>query len=236
MQQNKREGKKEQVRNMFNNISGKYDFLNHFLSMGIDILWRKKMIRKMGKFNPKQILDVATGTGDLAIEALKINPDQIIGVDISEGMLEVGKEKINKRKLDNKIKLQIGDSENLPFDDNQFDAAMVAFGVRNFENLDKGLADMYRVLNKDGRIWVLEFSKPKKFLIKQLYNFYFKNILPLIGRMISKDDFAYTYLPNSVREFPDGSNFLNHLKKAGFSDLKLFPLSFGIATIYCAKK
>jgi demethylmenaquinone methyltransferase/2-methoxy-6-polyprenyl-1,4-benzoquinol methylase len=236
MQQNKEEGKKEQVRNMFNNISGKYDFLNHFLSMGIDILWRKKMIRKIGEFEPKLILDVATGTGDLAIEVLKINPDQVIGVDISEGMLEVGKEKISKRKLDNKIKLQIGDSENLPFDENKFDAIMVAFGVRNFENLDNGLADMYRVLNKDGWIWILEFSKPKKFLIKQLYNFYFKNILPLLGRMISKDDFAYTYLPNSVREFPDGSNFLNHLKKAGFSDLKLFPLSFGIATIYCAKK
>ncbi len=229
-------GKKEKVRNMFNNISGHYDFLNHFLSFGIDILWRKKMIRKMGKFHPQVLLDVATGTGDLAIEARKIKPEKIIGIDIAEGMLKVGEEKIKKRNLDSLISLQVGDSEDIPFSDLKFDAAMVAFGVRNYENLDKGLADMHRVLKTDGRIWVLEFSKPKKFPVKQLYNFYFKNILPLIGKIVSKDQSAYTYLPDSVQKFPSGDEFLKHLNLVGFKDLKMFPLSFGIATIYCGKK
>ncbi len=230
------EGKKEKVRNMFNNISGHYDFLNHFLSMGVDILWRKKMIRKMGEFQPKIILDVATGTGDLAIEALKLKPEKVVGLDISDGMLEIGQKKLKKRKLDSFIKLQLGDSENMPFKDEEFDASMVAFGVRNFETLDKGLAEMHRTLKNDGRIWVLEFSKPKHFPIKQLYNFYFKNILPLIGKIISKDQSAYTYLPDSVKEFPSGEEFLEHLKAVGFKELKLFSLSFGIATIYCGKK
>ncbi len=232
----KGEEKKEQVRDMFNSISGKYDFLNHFLSMGIDILWRRKMIRKMGKHQPKAILDVATGTGDLAIEGLKINPEKIIGVDISEGMLEVGQQKLKKKNLDQKIKLQLGDSENLPFENGTFDAAMVAFGVRNFGNLDKGLAEMHRCLKQDGYIWVLEFSIPTKFPIKQLYRFYFKNILPGIGRLVSKDKTAYTYLHDSVQAFPDGKNFLSHLEKVGFKELTLYPVSFGIATIYCAKK
>lgn len=236
MQAKSGEGKKEKVRNMFNNISGHYDFLNHFLSFGIDILWRKKMIRKMGKFKPLNILDVATGTGDLAIEALKLKPEKITGLDISEGMLEVGRKKLKKRGLDTLIDLQLGDSENMPFKDASFDASIVAFGVRNFETLDKGLAEMHRTLKKDGRIWVLEFSKPKNFPIKQLYNFYFKNILPLIGRIVSKDQSAYTYLPDSVQEFPSGKNFLEHLKSVGFSELKIFPLSFGIATIYHGKK
>ncbi len=236
MQTQSGEGKKENVRKMFNNISGHYDFLNHFLSFGIDILWRKKMIRKMGKFQPKSILDVATGTGDLAIEALKLKPQKIVGLDISEGMLDIGQKKLNRRKLDSYIDLQLGDSENMPFTDESFDASMVAFGVRNFGTLDKGLAEMYRVLKNEGWIWVLEFSKPKNFPIKQLYNFYFKNILPLIGRIISKDQSAYTYLPDSVQEFPSGENFLEHLKKTGFGELKMFPLSFGIATIYCGKK
>lgn len=236
MQAKSGEGKKEKVRNMFNNISGHYDFLNHFLSFGIDILWRKKMIRKMGKFKPLNILDVATGTGDLAIEALKLKPEKITGLDISEGMLEVGRKKLKKRGLDTLIDLQLGDSENMPFKDASFDASIVAFGVRNFETLDKGLAEMHRTLKKDGRIWVLEFSKPKNFPIKQLYNFYFKNILPLIGRIVSKDQSAYTYLPDSVQEFPSGKKFLEHLKSVGFSELKIFPLSFGIATIYHGKK
>ena len=236
MQAKSGEGKKEKVRNMFNNISGHYDFLNHFLSFGIDILWRKKLIRKMGKFNPKTILDVATGTGDLAIEALKLKPKKITGIDISEGMLEIGQKKLKKRGFDSLINLQLGDSENLPFKDFEFDAAMVAFGVRNFENLDKGLTEMYRVLNNEGRIWVLEFSKPAHFPVKQVYHFYFKNILPLIGRIISKDQSAYTYLPDSVQEFPSGDKFIKHLKNCGFVELKIIPLSFGIATIYSGKK
>jgi len=236
MQVQSGEGKKEKVRKMFNNISGHYDFLNHFLSFGIDILWRKKMIRKMGKFQPQIILDVATGTGDLAIEALKLKPQKMVGLDISEGMLDIGRKKLKKRKLDSFIDLQLGDSENMPFEDGAFDASMVAFGVRNFETLDKGLAEMHRTLKNNGRIWVLEFSKPKHFPVKQLYNFYFKNILPLIGRIISKDQSAYTYLPDSVNEFPSGKEFLEHLKAVGFEELKMFPLSFGIATIYCGKK
>lgn len=236
MQARSREGKKEKVRSMFNTISGHYDFLNHFLSFGIDILWRKKMIRKMGKFEPRIILDVATGTGDLAIEAFKLNPTKIIGIDIAEDMLVIGRKKIKKRKLDSLINLQLGDSENLPFKDIEFDATMVAFGVRNFENLDKGLSEMHRVLKKGGQIWVLEFSKPKQFPIKQLYSFYFKNILPMIGRIISKDQSAYTYLPDSVQEFPSGGQFLKHLRDVGFGELKMFSLSFGIASIYCGQK
>ncbi|MBC35954.1 MAG: bifunctional demethylmenaquinone methyltransferase/2-methoxy-6-polyprenyl-1,4-benzoquinol methylase UbiE [Bacteroidetes bacterium] len=231
-----KEGKKEQVREMFNNISGKYDFLNHFLSMGIDVLWRKKLVRKLKKEQPERILDVATGTGDLAITALRTNAKEIVGIDISEGMLEVGKQKIKKKGLEDKIKMQLADSEKLPFENDSFDASMVAFGVRNFENLDKGLGEMYRCISPKGSIWVLEFSKPKKFPVKQLYNFYFKNILPLIGRMVSKDDFAYTYLPESVQEFPDGKNFIAHLEKAGFKSCKIIPVSFGIASIYVGYK
>lgn len=234
--QNSQIGKKEKVRTMFNNISEKYDFLNHFLSMGIDVLWRKKLVRKLKKHQPKRILDVATGTGDLAITARKTGAEQIIGIDISEGMLAVGKQKILKRKLDHLIKLELADSENLPFEDASFDACIVAFGVRNFENLDKGLAEMYRTLSENGSIWVLEFSKPQKFPIKQFYNFYFKHILPRIGRLISKDDFAYTYLPESVQEFPFGEIFLDHLKGVGFKKCKIIPLSFGIASIYIGYK
>ncbi len=236
MQQEIKKGKKEKVRNMFDNISRRYDFLNHFLSLGIDILWRKKMIRMMGKHHPKSILDVATGTADLAILARKINPEKIIGVDISEGMMEIGRKKIKRKKLEHLISLQTGDSESLPFEQNTFNAAMVAFGVRNFENLNKGLSEMYRVLSPEGMIWVLEFSQPKVFPVKQGYNFYFKFILPFIGRIISKDPKAYTYLHDSVQEFPSGDEFLHHLEIIGFKELKKHPLSFGIATIYCGKK
>ena len=228
--------KKEQVATMFNNISHKYDFLNHFLSLGIDILWRKKAVRMLAPHQPKKILDIATGTADFAIEALKLNPDEIIGIDISEGMLNVGKEKIKKKGVDNIISLELGDSENLRFEAAYFDAYTVAFGVRNFENLEKGLTEMLRVLKPNGTGIILEFSKPRKFPIKQLYNFYFNKILPGIGKMVSKDTAAYTYLPESVYAFPDGEDFVQLLTKIGYKDAKATTLLFGIATIYKASK
>lgn len=229
-------GKKEQVAKMFNNIAAKYDLLNHTLSMGIDILWRKKAVKILKKNNPQKILDIATGTADFAIENLGSGAESVIGIDISAGMLEVGNKKLKKKGLDNKIKLQLADSENLPFEDNTFDAITVGFGVRNFENLEKGLAEMYRVLKPGGKCLVLEFSKPKKFPVKNVYNLYFKNILPGIGKMISKDKAAYTYLPESVNAFPDGENFTDILKKVGYTDTKILPLSFGIASIYEGSK
>lgn len=233
-QQNK--GKKERVAKMFNSIAGKYDLLNHLLSLGIDILWRKKAIRLLKKDAPQLILDVATGTADFAIEALKLNPQKVIGIDISEGMLQKGNEKLIKKNLTDKIQLQLGDSENLPFADNYFDAVIVAFGVRNFENLEKGLAEIHRVLNKNGKLVVLEFSKPTTTPFKQLYNFYFKRILPNVGKSISKDKSAYTYLPESVAAFPDGKNFTNILEKIGFKETQCIPLTFGISSIYWGKK
>jgi demethylmenaquinone methyltransferase/2-methoxy-6-polyprenyl-1,4-benzoquinol methylase len=230
-------GKKEQVAQMFNNIAHRYDFLNHFLSLGIDTIWRKKAIACLKLENPKLLLDIATGTGDLAITANKIlNPDKIIGIDISEGMLSFGREKLVKLNLQNKIQLMSGDSENIPFNENYFDAATVAFGVRNFENLDKGLAEINRVLKPGGSLVVLEFSKPKTFPIKQVYNFYFNQILPGIGKLISKDARAYSYLPESVQAFPDGEDFINHLHKAGFKQTYYKTLMFGIASIYYGKK
>lgn len=221
---------------MFNNISRRYDFLNHFLSLGIDIIWRKKAVKELKALQPKQILDIATGTGDFAIEALSLKPDKITGVDISEGMLAIGRQKITKMKLDDKIELQMGDSEKLLFDDNTFDAVIVAFGVRNFENLEKGLADMCRVLKPGGKVVVLEFSKPVSFPMKQLYSFYFKYILPIIGRLISKDQAAYTYLPESVKAFPDGSLFTGILDRVGFKNTICKPLTFGICSIYTGIK
>src|SRR5690606_25883117 len=185
-------GKKQQVANMFDNISGTYDFLNHFLSLGIDVIWRKKAIRSLSSIKPKLILDVATGTGDFAFEALKIlKPDRIIGVDISQGMLNVAKEKIDNRGLADKFEVQLGDSEGLVFADHTFDAVTVAFGVRNFENLQKGLDDIYRVLRPGGKAVILEFSNPKKFPIKQFYNFYFNSITPFYGKLFSNDTSAY---------------------------------------------
>ncbi len=232
----KQETKKEQVATMFNNISHKYDFLNHILSLGIDILWRKKAVRMLAPHQPKKILDIATGTADFAIEALKLNPEEIIGIDISEGMLNVGKEKIKKKGVDNIISLELGDSENLRFEAAYFDAYTVAFGVRNFENLEKGLTEMLRVLKPNGTGIILEFSKPRKFPVKQLYNFYFNKILPGIGKMVSKDTAAYTYLPESVYAFPDGEDFVQLLSKIGYKNAKATTLLFGIATIYKASK
>lgn len=228
--------KKEQVATMFNNISKRYDLLNHLLSLGIDIYWRKQAIRMLKPEKPKRILDIATGTADFAIEALALQPDKVIGVDISEGMLDVGRKKLKRKQLSGKIELRLGDSERLPFDDNIFDAIIVGFGVRNFENLEKGLADMNRVLKPGGAVVILEFSKPQKFPFKQLYNFYFKSVLPIIGRIVSKDQSAYTYLPESVQAFPNGEAFLNVLKKTGFKNTTCRALTFGISSIYMAKK
>lgn len=232
----KSEAKKQQVAEMFDSISGKYDFLNHFLSLGIDIRWRKKAIKQLVSLQPKRMLDIATGTGDFAIEALKLNPDKIIGVDISEGMLSVGKEKMKKRGYEEIIELQSGDSENLHFEDNNFDAVIVAFGVRNFENLEKGLSEMNRVLLPGGKAVILEFSKPTLFPFKQLYNFYFRWILPKIGKLVSKDNAAYTYLPESVNEFPYGDNFLTILEKTGFKNTQCKTLTLGISSIYVGEK
>lgn len=233
---NKTDGKKEQVAEMFNNISARYDFLNHFLSLGIDIIWRKKAIKLLKSIQPKTILDVATGTGDFAIEALALNPNKVTGIDISSGMLEVGKLKMKKKGFDDRIEMLLGDSENLPFEDNHFDAITVGFGVRNFEHLEKGLSEMNRVLRPGGKTAVLEFSKPKKFPIKQVYNFYFLNILPAIGKMVSKDSSAYTYLPESVNAFPEGNDFVEIYKKCGYKNIKTYPLFFGIASIYLGEK
>ena len=228
--------KKEQIAAMFNSISGKYDFLNHFLSLGIDILWRKRAVRLLKNHQPKLILDIATGTGDFAIEALSLNPEKIIGVDISEGMLSIGREKLIKKNLTDKIELLSGDSEVLPFEDNFFDAVIVSFGVRNFENLEKGLSNMLRVLKPGGKVVILEFSKPKSFPFKQIYQFYFQWILPKIGKLISKNHAAYTYLPDSVKAFPDGDDFLNILNKIGFQKNQCTPLTLGISSIYSGSK
>ena len=228
--------KKEQVAEMFDNIANNYDFLNHFLSMGIDILWRKKAVRLLKPFAPKLILDVATGTGDFALESLSLNPDKIIGVDISRDMVAVGLEKVKKRKLQNKIELKYGDSENLEFETNTFDALTVAFGVRNYENLEQGLSEMLRVIKPGGHVAIIEFSQPQIFPIKQIYNFYFNNILPGIGRIVSKDARAYTYLPESVGAFPHGNEFLKVLTKVGYNKVEAIPLTLGIASIYLASK
>lgn len=230
-------GKKEQVAEMFDNISGSYDFLNHFLSFGIDNIWRKKAVDQLIDIGPKNMLDVATGTGDFAIMANKrLNPKSIVGVDISEGMLKVGLKKMEDKGLSHKIHLQYGDSEDMPFDDNRFDAITVAYGVRNFENLLKGLKEMYRVLASDGKAVILEFSNPKKFPVKQAFNLYFKYILPTIGKIVSKDNRAYTYLPESVKAFPEGEAFLSILKEAGFKNCKQVMLTGGITTIYIGEK
>ena len=225
--------KKGQVSKMFDNIAPWYDFLNHFLSLGIDISWRKKAIRELKQVHPKMILDVATGTADLAIEANKqLGPDKVVGIDISREMLEVGNKKLVTKKLDKKIELLLGDSENLPFKDNTYDAVTVAFGVRNFENLEKGMKEMNRVLKPGGMIVVLEFSRPTLFPFKQLYNFYFKNMLPLIGRITSKDPKAYGYLYESVQAFPDGKDFMVVMEKTGFRSAICKPLTLGICSIY----
>lgn len=228
--------KKEEVAEMFNNISKRYDFLNHFLSLGIDKIWRKKAIRVLSEVKPKKILDIATGTGDFAIAALKLNPEQVVGVDISQGMLDVGKVKMKKKGYDHIISMQLGDSEELPFESDHFDGLTVGFGVRNYQNLEKGLGDMLRVLRPEGKAVILEFSKPKKFPIKQLFGFYSKYMIPFFGKFISKDKRAYEYLPESVAAFPEGQDFIEIMKKVGYKDIKSQLVSGGIATIYSGIK
>ena len=226
--------KKEQVAGMFDAIAPRYDFLNHALSLGIDRGWRRKAIASIASISPKEILDVATGTGDLAILAAKSTGARVIGVDISEGMLEAGRKKLGE--LSDTVSLQSGDSEALAFQDGRFDAVMCAYGVRNFENLEAGLREMARVLRPGGRLAILEFSRPKAFPVKQLYGFYFRAILPLMGRLVSKHSTAYSYLPQSVQAFPEGRDFVQMLQRAGFAGAEARPLTFGITTLYTATK
>ena len=229
-------GKKQQIAKMFDTISNEYDDLNRVISFGIDIKWRKKVVQIISKKEPTNILDIATGTGDLAINLTQTDASQIIGLDISEGMLDVGRKKIAKKQLDNTIEMVVGDSENLPFDDNSFDAITVAFGVRNFEHLEIGLAEILRVLKPKGLFVVLETSVPVNFPFKQGYYIYTKALLPLIGRLFSKDKSAYRYLSESASKFPYGQAFNNILNKTGFINSTALPQTFGVATIYTATK
>jgi demethylmenaquinone methyltransferase/2-methoxy-6-polyprenyl-1,4-benzoquinol methylase len=229
--------KKEQVAEMFNRIAARYDVMNHFLSARTDIGWRKKAIRKLKQDNPKQMLDIATGTGDMAIIACKmLKPEKIIGIDISDQMLEIGKKKVEKEQLVGKIQLQQGDSETINFAENTFDAVTVAFGVRNFENLDKGLAEMLRVLKPGGRLLILEFSKPRRKLIKSLYNWYMNIVAPQVAGWFRQNKEAYLYLCESADAFPDRQYFIDILNKAGYSDTQCKPLSLGICCIYSGRK
>jgi len=226
--------KKEQVAGMFDAIAPRYDLLNHALSLGIDRGWRRKAICSIAAVSPQEILDVATGTADLAILAARTTGARVIGVDISEGMLAKGREKLGP--LSDKISLQSGDSEALHFETNRFDAVMCAYGVRNFENLEAGLREMARVMRPGGRLAILEFSRPKAFPVKQIYGFYFRAILPLMGRLVSKHSTAYTYLPQSVQAFPEGTDFVRMLERCGFKEAAARPLSFGITTLYTGTK
>lgn len=229
-------GKKAQVTQMFDTISKNYDGLNRVISLGIDVKWRKKVVRIVSKSSPNTILDIATGTGDLAINLAKTGASKIVGLDISPGMLAIGKEKVTQKHLNEKIEMVIGDSENLPFENDAFDAITVAFGVRNFENLEKGLKEILRVLKPNGTFVVLETSVPTKFPFKQGYFFYSKYILPTIGRLFSKDKIAYNYLSESAAVFPFGEDFNNILRKTGFINVENKPQTFGVASIYVASK
>lgn len=227
---------KSYVRSLFDAIAHRYDLLNHLLSGGIDVYWRRQAIRHLESIQPKRILDVATGTADFAIATLRLHPDKVVGVDIADEMLALGKEKVLKRGLEATIALQHGEAEHLEFEAESFDAAIVAFGARNFEDLKAGLAEMHRVLRPGGKVVVLEFSRPSRFPFRQAYFFYFKNIVPLVGRVVSKHDFAYRYLPETVLKFPEGEDFLAILREAGFGSVSQDRLTFGIATIYTGVK
>ncbi len=229
-------GKKEQVAKMFDTISKNYDGLNRVISLGIDVKWRKKVVQIIGKNHPKQILDIATGTGDLALMMAKLNPNKIVGLDISNGMLAVGKDKIAKANLSEKIEMIVGDSEDMPFEDHTFDAITVSFGVRNFANLEKGIQEIARVLKPTGVLVILETSNPTKFPFKQGYKLYTNMILPIIGKLFSKDKVAYSYLSESANSFPFGTAFGNILEKNGFTNTTYKPVTFGVATIYTARK
>ena len=231
------EDKRAVIESMFNSIAWRYDFLNHFLSFGIDRLWRRRAINIISKsYKSPCILDVATGTGDLALAAMRLKPERITGIDISENMLEIGKKKIEMRGLSEKIELLHADSEKIPFGDDVFDVAMVAFGVRNFADPLKGLSEMYRVVRPGGLIMVLEFSKPLRFPFRNIYSFYFRNILPFFGKLFSKDKNAYNYLPDSVMKFPDNEEFLKLLQLARFSTTRQVKVTGGIASIYTGIK
>lgn len=229
--------KKEQVTKMFDSIAPRYDLLNRLLSLGIDVIWRRIAIKKLLSIEPQSVLDVATGTGDVIIEIERqLSPARMVGLDISPGMLELGTKKIRAQDFAQKVEMIVGDSEDLPFTENTFDAITVAFGVRNFENLGKGLSEMHRVLKTGGKLMVLEFSHPKHFPFKQIYWGYFNHILPFFGKLVSKDSGAYTYLPESVKQFPDGEKFIEALRKAGYQNIERRTLTFGIASIYLGSK
>ncbi len=228
--------KKDQVARMFNNIAWRYDFLNRFLSLGIDRVWRKSAIRSLRPHHPRRILDIATGTGDLAIELLKLDPDQVTGVDISVDMLRIGREKLKRKGLSTKIQLLEGDSEKLIFDDNKFDAVTIAFGVRNFEHLQDGLREIFRVLRPGGVVMILEFSQPRNAVMNRLYQFYSTRITPWFGRKISKDPQAYTYLHESIAAFPSGQDFLRIMESCGFQKTVVKPMTFGVVSIYTGFK
>lgn len=233
---NQNEQKSTQIETMFDNIAHRYDFLNHLLSLGVDITWRKRAIRELSSINPKIILDMASGTGDFAFEALSMNPTKIIALDLSQNMLDVGIEKARTKDKGNTIEWVKGDSENLVYTENQFDAITVGFGVRNFQNLDKGLSELARVLKPGGMIAILEPSFPTNPILKLLFSIHFQYITPLVGKLFSKDASAYSYLPDSVSAFPEGENFCKLLEKAGFTDTKHLPLTFGMCALYIARK
>lgn len=228
--------KKEQVTQMFDSISGKYDLLNRTLSMGIDRIWRARVVREIKRQNPESLLDVATGTGDLILAAALAVQKNMVGLDISPGMLDLGIKKVGKSPYNNRIQMQVGDAENLPFPEGCFQAITCAFGVRNFENLHAGLAEFYRTLSLGGKTYILEFSRPTQGVLAALFLFYFRHILPRIGRLVSKDPAAYTYLPQSVAAFPDGEDFLNELRAVGFKNAKQHRMTLGVATLYVAEK
>jgi demethylmenaquinone methyltransferase/2-methoxy-6-polyprenyl-1,4-benzoquinol methylase len=227
---------KQHVQTLFDSIAHRYDLLNHLLSAGIDLYWRRRALRHLQDIAPKRILDVATGTGDFAVAALKLRPEMVIGIDIAEGMLKRGRTKLQKKGLNSLVTLQTGEAEALAFETGSFDAAIVAFGARNFNHLEKGLAEMRRVLRPGGRIVVLEFSRPRQFFFKQVYFFYFLNLLPFIGRQLSKSTYAYRYLRDTVMSFPDGNDFLAILQRIGFAETVEERLTFGIATVYSGTK
>lgn len=234
--QDKHIRKKQQVAEMFDNISNEYDRLNRVLSFGIDQRWRKRLVEMVYKLKPQSLLDIATGTADVALSCRKVVNGPIVGVDISNKMLDIGRDKVTKKGANAQIDLRYGDSENLPFEEQYFDAITCSFGVRNFENLKVGLEEMVRVLNKGGKAFILEFSKPENSVLRWGYNLYSKTLLPSIGRMVSKDERAYSYLPESIREFPSGKEFTRIMEEAGFSRTGREQLSFGICTIYWGQK
>jgi demethylmenaquinone methyltransferase/2-methoxy-6-polyprenyl-1,4-benzoquinol methylase len=228
--------KKQQVEEMFDNIAHRYDFLNHLLSLGIDITWRKKAVKYIGTIHPKNILDVASGTGDFAFEALSLQPDKVVGFDLSEGMMKLGREKARRMNVADRVEFVKGDSEKMPFADNSFDAITVGFGIRNFESLEAGLKEMFRVTRSGGKVAILEASMPQNAIIRSLFSLYFGKVVPLIGKLFSKDARAYSYLPESVLAFPHGLDLVRILENIGFCKVEWKPLTFGACAFYAMEK